>query len=724
MVGCKAGGLTMTGRLHYAILGPVRAWRDGTEIDLGSPQQRAVLGLLLLRGGWSLSLDDLINELWGEDVPLRARGTVRTYIYRLRRVLGTTTEAPGRRSGSRGPSTRPEPVLISTDSGYALPTAAGATDLDTFQDETSRARAARAQGHTTEARERLDRALALWQGPALAGIRAGYVDRRRKALEELRLAALEDLAGVDLELGRADEAMSALLSAVSTYPLRERLRELMMLALYRSGRQSDALDVYQEVRGLLQDEVGIDPGPGMRELHLRILRSDPRLDGPAPRAGPGIPASAAHPGEPQLKRPAQLPADLPGFVGRKAETAQIQRLLTRSPGPPVVGLTGLGGMGKTALAVHVARVVRGEFPDGQVYADLGAGGRPADPREVIGWFLGAFGVTGAALPETLDERAALWRTLLDGRRVLVVLDGAEDAEQIRRLLPSADGCAVLVTSWRRMLRLGGVHWMTLGALQPDEALELLGRIAGRDRVLGEAEASRRFVAACSYMPLAVQIGAARLLARPWWTVAQIEQQLRDDLRRPVVMHEDCKVVDASFQRAESRMAPDLAAAFRLAAIPDCARLSVDSTAAVLDVSRNHAQGVLESLVDAHLLENVDTGLYTFNDLAKAYARRRARSVDGEAACRSALRRLVRFYLTTAGNAVAVINDLPAPVEITALSSHTGLTFTDRRAAQAWLDTAQGDISAVLDQVDNFSEPAVRSAGPAPGAHPEAASTGR
>lgn len=342
--------------------------------------------------------------------------------------------------------------------------------------------------------------------------------------------------------------------------------------------------------------------------------------------------------------PAQLPVDLGVFTGRRAEIAELSSALGDAAHAPVVGITGLGGTGKTALAVHVAHTQRPRFPDGQLFADLGGSRDPADPLEVLGRFLRAVGV--ARLPASLDERAALWRTTVSNRRLLIVLDAASSGEQVRPLLPAAPGCAVVLTGPRRITDLPGIPWLRLGVLQPEDALHLLAAISGSRRVFAEREAARRLVQACSYQPLSVHVAAARLDARPSWTIDQILAQLHDDLRRPVVMHEDCKIVDKPFREAQARMDTFHRNAFHLAAVPDCGRLDAEMAAALLDLPVDEATAVMEALVDAHVVETGENGAYHFLGLVKAFARRQALDGLGHEHCQQALHRLLRHCLTS------------------------------------------------------------------------------
>ncbi|MEV5357146.1 BTAD domain-containing putative transcriptional regulator [Streptomyces sp. NPDC052693] len=603
--------------MRLAVLGPVRAWRRDEEVDLGSPQQRGLLALLLLHEGRPVETEAIVEALWGEHGPRGARGTVRTYVYRLRPILGDTA------------------VIESTGSGYRLTVRDGTYDLRRFRELTAQAHRARRAGAAARAADLLRQALGTWQGPALAGVRGPFFELERDRLEELRLAALEEVFDLELEVGGQSDLTSEIRAAAVEHPLRERLHEQLMLSLFRAGRRAEALAAFQHTRRLLREELGVDPGPSLRSLHDRILREDEEAPAGAGRelSSPLAPAPV----------PAQLPADLAVFTGRRAEIAELSSLLRDAAHAPGVGITGLGGMGKTALVVHVAHTQRHLFPDGQLFADLGGSKDPVGPLEVLGQFLRAVGVS--RLPESLDERAALWRTTMSGRRLLIVLDAVSSGEQVRPLLPASPGCAVVMTSARRIIDLPGIPWLRLGVLQPQDALELLAAISGTRRVFAEREAAGRLVQACSYQPLSVHVAAARLDARPSWTIDRILAQLEDDLRQPVVMHEDCKIVDRPFREAQARMDTFHRNAFHLAAVPDCGRLDAAMAAALLDLPLNEATAVMEALVDAHVVEAGGNGDYHFLGLVKAFARRQALNGLGHEHCQQALHRLLRHCLT-------------------------------------------------------------------------------
>jgi DNA-binding SARP family transcriptional activator/Tfp pilus assembly protein PilF len=660
--------------LRFGVLGPVRAWRGEEPLNTGSPQQRALLAALLLREGRTATAAELIDALWGQAPPSQALAAVRTYASRLRKVLGAG-------------------MLVSESGGYALRgLGEGALDLTVAQDLAADAEKARAAGDPGRARELLQRALARWDGESLAGVPGPYAEAQRVRLEEWRLGLLESRLELDLEQGRHTEAVSELTALTAAHPLRERLRELLMLALYRSGRQAEALAVYADTRRLLADELGVDPRPGLTDLQQRILQADPDLaEPPAP-----APDTAA-----VRVRPAQLPATVPDFTGRAAFVRELGEILT-SPGGRVMAVSavaGIGGVGKTTLAVHVAHQARSAFPDGQLYVDLqGAGQRAAEPETVLGSFLRALGAADSAIPDTLEERAALYRSLLDGRRVLVLLDNARDAAQVRPLLPGTEGCAALVTSRVRMVDLAGAHLVDLDVMSPDEALALFTRIVGEERVAAEREAALDVVAACGFLPLAIRIAASRLAARRTWTVSVLAAKLADERRRLDELRAGDLAVKATFELGYGQLEPAQARAFRLLGLADGPDISLAAAAAVLDLPVEEAEDLLESLVDASLLESAAPGRYRYHDLVRLYARACAERDEQPPSERAeAMSRLLDFYLATAAEGYAIERPGDRLVDHLEPTRTRGLVFPDRQAARDWLYSEAVPLLACVRQ---------------------------
>ncbi|MFF8728063.1 BTAD domain-containing putative transcriptional regulator [Streptomyces sp. NPDC015171] len=670
-----------SGPLRFGVLGPVRAWRGEEALGMGSPQQRALLAALLLREGRTATAAELIDALWGSEPPSQALAAVRTYASRLRKVLG-----PG--------------VLVSESGGYAVRgLREGALDVSAAQDLTTEAEKTRGAGDLGHARALLNQALAHWDGEPLAGVPGPYAEAQRARLEEWRLGLLESRLDLDLEQGCHAEAVSELTALTAAHPLRERLRELLMLALYRSGRQAEALAVYADTRRLLAEELGVDPRPGLRELQQRILQADPALAEPsAPVAEPAV----------APVRPAQLPASVPDFTGRSAFVSELSAVLSSASEAEgrvmaVSALAGIGGVGKTTLAVHVAHRARPSFPDGQLYVDLqGAGPRPAEPETVLGSFLRALGTADSAIPDSLAERAALYRSVLDGRRVLVLLDNAKDAAQVRPLLPGTEGCAALVTSRVRMLDLAGAHLVDLDVMSPDEALALFTRIVGEERVAAEREAALDVVAACGFLPLAIRIAASRLAARRTWTVSVLAAKLADERRRLDELQAGDLAVKATFELGYGQLEPAQARAFRLLGLADGPDMSLAAAAAVLDVPVEETEDLLESLVDTSLLESAAPGRYRFHDLVRLYARACAeRDEQPPSEREAAMSRLLDFYLATAARVYAMKRPGDRTISHLEPSRHAGQPFSDAAEATDWL---HAEAEPLLACVQHASRP--------------------
>ncbi|MET7483334.1 BTAD domain-containing putative transcriptional regulator [Streptomyces sp. NPDC005538] len=660
--------------LRFSVLGPVRAWRGPVALPTGSPQQRALLAALLLREGRTATASELIDALWGDDPPSQALAAVRTYASRLRKALDAG-------------------VLVSESGGYAvrgLPE--GALDSAVVQDLATKAEKAKSAGDLCHARDLLGQALALWDGEPLAGLPGPYAEAQRVRLEEWRLQLLETRLDMDLEQGCHAEAISELTALTAAHPLRERLRELLMLALYRSGRQAEALAVYADTRRLLADELGVDPRPGLRELQQRILQADPGLAEPSAPAAETVTAPV---------RPHQLPATVPDFTGRASFVSELSEVLASADGRvmAVSALAGIGGVGKTTLAVHVAHQSRTAFPDGQLYVDLqGAGSRAAEPETVLGAFLRALGTADSAIPDSLEERAALYRSVLDGRRVLVLLDNARDAAQVRPLLPGTEGCAALVTSRVRMVDLAGAHLVDLDVMSPEEALQLFTKIVGAERVAAERESALDVVAACGFLPLAIRIAASRLAARRTWTVSVLAAKLADERRRLDELQAGDLAVKATFELGYGQLEPAQARAFRLLGLADGPDISLAAAAAVLDLSTEATEDILESLVDTSLVESAAPGRYRYHDLVRLYARACAeRDEWPPSETGAALSRLLDFYLSTVSGVYLIERPGDRLVDHLERTEHPGLVFSDRHAAQDWLYAEAVSLLACVRQ---------------------------
>ncbi|MEV5575761.1 BTAD domain-containing putative transcriptional regulator [Spirillospora sp. NPDC052269] len=663
---------TQTGPLWFGLLGPPLGRRGDAELDLGSPQQRALLAVLLLREGAAVSAPELVSAVWDGDPPPRALGTLRTYASRLRRLF-----EPRRIAGGASD------VLVTVGSGYALRLPSEATDTLRFTRLVAEAEQASANGDLVRARELLIDALGLWRGEALAGIPGPFAEAQRVRLTERLVAAQVCKLELDVQMGHHAEAVDELKRLISEYPLRERPRELLMLALYRSGRPAEALDVYLDTRRVLVDELGIEPGAALTALHRRVLA-----------ASSPTPATSA--------RPAQLPGAVADFTGRTAQIDELRRALAETG---VATVAGVAGVGKSALALRVAHLLRADHPDGQLFADLhGACDHPADPHLVLGAFLKALGVATDAVPNDLGDRTALLRRVLSGRRVLMVLDNARDTAQVLPLLPSGPGATVIVTGRARLDALPGARPVDLDVFAPEESRELLVRIAGADRIAAEPDAVRDLLEACGHLPLAVRVAAARLAARPSWTVRSLVDRLADRRRRLTELRVADLAVEAVFQLGYKQLGPALRRAFRLLALPDGPSFSVRAAAAVLAVPPGKAAELCRDLERVSLLRSPSPGQYRFHDLLRLYARQRAEADEPASERAAALRRLVDFCLTTARAAHLMIN--PGDGRAQAAGS-PDTSFPDRGAARDWLFTEAPALLAVIAQAARagLTEPA-------------------
>ncbi|WP_158887997.1 AfsR/SARP family transcriptional regulator [Amycolatopsis anabasis] len=572
--------------LRFAVLGTVRGWQHNRPLDIGPPKRQAVLAALLLRGGQVATASELVDAVWGERPPARALTSLRTYVLGLR-----TTLEPDR------PARAPARVLLSVGDGYSLPLGGNVLDADLAEARFAAAERARRAGDAANARDLLGSGLALWAGDPLAGVPGPYAARQRARLAERRVALLETRFQLDLELGRHAEILPELRTLTLEQPLREGLRGQLMTALYRCGRLAEALAVYVDTRRTLVRELGVEPGPDLVALHHRILTGE-------------LPARAVRPSVvARLPRRARLPADLPDFTGRAGIAAQLVERLCAGAGNAVAitAISGMAGVGKTALAVHVAHLVRDEFPDGQLYADLCG----AEPARIVRDFLLALGISTDRIPGTLDQRAALLRTALAGKRVLVVLDNAHDAEQVRPLLPGTPGCAVLIAGRTPLTTLPGVTTCRLEVPGPAESLALFSRIVGRDRVAAEPEAALSVVAECGHLPLTVREVAQRLAGQPHKRLASAAGCLHEDPGLAASV--------AGFRLGSEQLSGEQARALRLLAASAAPDLPLAAVAGILHRPEEIAEELAESLVNLNLLTSPAPGRYGCQDVVRLFA---------------------------------------------------------------------------------------------------------
>jgi DNA-binding SARP family transcriptional activator len=675
--------------VRFGLLGPIRAWRGEDELDVGSPQQRAVLAVLLLSDGRQVSIDDVVGALWGSDVPPTGTGTVRTYISRLRRVLAGTGEDG---SGTEG-------EIWSGGGGYRLLTDPGQVDVSLFRRSLVAARKARGHGDLVEASRQLHDGLSLWHGAALTGLDGLFFKGRRAWLEQLRASAVEERLVVDIELGHHAEAVAELTVAVEEQPYRERLWELLMWALYRDGRQADALSTYRNIGQLLDRELGLEPGPSLREMHARILAADPSLvEGPSRLTNADRSVLTDQPGVMDKIRPAQLPRDESNFAGRVDEIANIHARLTNANQPCLIELTGAVGMGKTTLAVHAAHMANDQFPDGQFFACMreDSDGSGVDPAEVLAGFLRALAVDTSAF-RSLSELAALWRTVLSKRRVMIILDDVVSSEQVLPLLPASGNSAVIVTSSQRLTDLPGIYSIKVGPLNCADAFELFAMIAGRSRVLAERAVSTRIVGMCSYQPVPVLRAAQWVRSRTSRTIAQIEELLYQELAQPLVNSAEFQRTELKHSRALDRLGPELARSCRLISVADCVRIDAPAAAALLDIPLSRASRILEALVGEHFLEADADGAYYFHRFMKIVMHRHALHSEGPTQCEAALKRLAEFASTKTNDDVLAITTNQSRYD----------TPDEKGNPRDWLSQWQNDIITILAQLNITGTPDTR-----------------
>ncbi|MFI1972095.1 AfsR/SARP family transcriptional regulator [Streptomyces cinnamoneus] len=653
----------MTPELRFALLGPVRGWSGGAELDLGRPQQREVLAVLLAAAGRTVAMPLLVDGVWDEgDRPARPEHAIRTHIWRLRRVLD-----------GRG-----APVLETVGDGYALRVPESAVDTWSFEAALTTAEEVRTTGGAERAREVLEEALALWAAEPLAGLHGPAARASRTRLCGVRQALLEARLELDAELGDRPGLAAEAGALVVEYPASQRLRGVQMLALYRSGRQAEALGVFEDTRRFLATA---RPGEALQELHRRILCSDPSLR--LPGAGHGIRATGP--------RPAALPRDIDDFTGRREQVETLAAMLNGDAVAVVVSaINGMAGVGKTTLAVHTARRLGASYPDGQLYADLrGADRDPAETHFVLGTFLRELGTAASDVPDSMAERVALFRSSLAKRRVLLLLDNAASGDQVRPLIPGAAGCAVLVTSRAWLTGLEGARHMRLDVMPLEEALALLRRIIGARRVDAEPRAAAELADACGALPLALRIAASRLAAEPGRPLADMVRLLTDERIRLDELRSGDTAVEAAFDLSYAKLTGEQSRAFRVLAVLDVPDFGPPCAAALLDrdpYDPHDTEELLESLVDLSLLESRRPGRYHFHDLVRAFARARNIREGTPGETTRVLAGLLDFCVATARNADAVAHSVE-PAErslIDVPTTSTGLAFSTAQDATDWM----------------------------------------
>jgi DNA-binding SARP family transcriptional activator/Tfp pilus assembly protein PilF len=675
--------------VEFRVLGPVEIWAGGRRVDAGHARQRAVLAVLVLELGRVVPAEVLVDRVWGEDPPRSVRNALYGNVTRLRALI--------RAADLRGVA------LARRAGGYALEAAPELVDVQAFRGLVAKAAAT---SDEEKAAGLLRGALGLWRGSALGGVASQWLDGVREGLEQERRAAAGDLYDAELRLGRHAALVGELSEAAAAQLADERVVGLLMVALYRSGRPAEALQWFERARRGLADRLGADPGPELRRLHEQILRADPALDWQAP-AGPtvdldtGAGASAAADSGAAASGvvPRELPADVAAFTGRAAELAELDRLLAAPAGDwtaPVVisAVSGTAGVGKTALAVRWAHQAAHLFPDGQLYVNLRGydPGQPVLASDALAAFLRSLGVAGENIPPDEDGRGARYRSLLAGRRMLVVLDNASDVSQVRPLLPGSPRCRVVVTSRDALAGLvarDGARRLDLDLLPERDATALLRAVVGA-RVDENPVAARLLAAQCARLPLALRVAAELAVARPGLSLGDLASELADERKRLDLLGaggDSHTAVRAVFSWSCRHLDETTVAGFALLGLHPGPDLEPYAVAALTCATLADARRLLETLARAHLIQPspAGPGRYAMHDLLRAYAHDLA-VAQGEPAQRTAVSRLLNHYLQTAAAAMDTLYPAerqaqpdgpppPAPVP----------PVTKPDAARDWLD---------------------------------------
>ena len=698
--------------MRFRLLGPleIRTGEDDWR-GIGAPKWRAVLAALLINAGQIVPADVLINEVWPDTPPAKAGNLISIYVLRLRRLLGETDST----------------VLVTRAPGYLLRLGPADTDAQVFEALVREGRRAYTAGDPERAAAQLAEALALWHGSPLADVPpTTLVETEAGRLAELRLDAGELRIRAELACGSHAQVIPELRRLLADHSLRENLWLLLMQALDGAGRHAEALEAYGQARRVLAEELGVDPGTELRQYHAELLAKDDALTrdaGDAPgsisaatvTASSGPAGSAPASAEARVPRPvpvpAQLPADVADFTGRDDQVRHLVDLLSSAGADDESGavrialVAGAGGLGKTSLAVHAAHRARGSFSDGQLYVDLlGATSHPLPAADVLARFLRDLGVDGREIPVDEDERAARYRTILAGRRMLIVLDNARDAAQVRSLLPGSASCAVLVTTRSRMADLASTRLVDLNVLDDDEALTLFTRVVGDERAAAEPEATAELLLACAGLPLAIRICAARLATRSGWTIQAMANRLRDTRRRLDELRVGDLAVRASFQVSFTTLpasaqpgGTDPADAFRMLGLWHGPSISSAAAAALFGTTEDLASDALEILVDARLLESTSPDRYKFHDLLRVYSSERAVADLPEQARNAAIARLLEWYMRTADAASTAVVPGRYDIPLVPAGAVSPLGFSTAEEALAWYDDERVNLVAATRQ---------------------------
>ncbi|MEU6681603.1 BTAD domain-containing putative transcriptional regulator [Streptomyces sp. NPDC046832] len=675
--------------LRFNVLGGLEAWSDGTRLHIGGTIHERVLLSLLLEPGRTVPVSWLVQAAWNDDPPMTATHQVRKAVADLRsRIPDGST------------------VIVTDGQGYRAVLEGAELDLAEFGDRTGEADRAVAEGRPSDAVAALQGALALWRG-RMSGLGSDALEAAAARLEERRVTAAEQVFELCLRAGHAGGLVADLRDLAAQHPFRESLHAQLMLALYRSGRKAEALDEYRKMRELLVEELGIDPGPQLSGLYEAILREAPELSVPGEAVTDAKEPAAEVAGAPgPAFSPCTLPYDLSDFTGREDELRTLLACMTagqESRGhSPVLAIDGMGGSGKTCLAVRAAHRVAAEYPDGQLHIDLRAftpGESPMTPAAALDSLLGVLGVPSDRIPGDLEGRRALWRSLLAGRRMLLVLDNAVDTSQVYPLLPGSPGCLVLITGRTRLMDLDGAKWISIGPMAPENGAQLIEEVLGASRAGAEPEAVQDLVRWCGGLPLALRIAAARLRNRPRWTVRYLVERLCDETRRLQELSAGERSVAATLQLSYQAMDEEHRTSLRLLGLYGDAGIDVYTGAALLATDVYGAEQILERLLDVHLLQQSHIAVYRFHDLVRDFAR----SLSSPATAHddaSAVERLLGYYwkATEAACDVLFPGRTRSPAVIPPYAGEVP-AFTTAEEAGDWFGRERASLVAAVELAD-------------------------
>jgi DNA-binding SARP family transcriptional activator/tetratricopeptide (TPR) repeat protein len=655
------------------MLGPVELWAGERLCEFGSAKERHVLAILLLNPGQPVSIETMIDRVWDDAPPRKARAGVHSYIARLRmrlhRQLGVN-----------------DVRVVSRPGTYALEVDPERVDLHRFRRLNDQARAIADSGHEEDALRLLAEAEELWRGEPLSGLSGKWVGELRTSLENEHYAAIDKRISLELATGRHRDVVGELYGLVAEYPYDESFVEQLMLALYRSGRQRDALSVYRQAMQRLADDLGTAPGPSLRNMRERIRSGDNAL--------------AAPPARRQMIRPPladNLPRDTPDFTGRDAELERIYAALDPTPTAITIeAIDGMAGIGKTALAIHAAHRLVERYPDGRLYLHLHAhdpNRPPVDPADGLETLLRLIGEEPQRIPTSLEQRAALWRSRLAHRRVLVVLDDAAGSDQVWPFLPGAPGCLVMITSRRRLTGLDGVRPLSLTVLESHEAALLFRRIIGDGRHL-EADAVDEVIRLCGHLPLAIAVVANQLRHRPARSVNDLVAKLSQAGHRIAEMHLGASNLATAFELSYRELSTGRQRAFRRLGLYIGTDMTTDAAAALIGCDRAEAEQILEELIDHHLIEEPHSGRVRFHDLLRAYAQERAIAEEPKEEPRRAVQRLLDFYLGVADQADRTLYPHRHRTDVEFSTQAQAPSF-DSHAASEWLRAERANLLACI-----------------------------